>query len=207
MSQSSQTLKVLGTILDHRLSWEPFVEKTISKARSFVFSMRYIRQNVGVKDCIEVFKSHVISVLTYASPIWTSAIGYRLRARLRSIFFLILRIILRDFNLNLNRARMLSMTGLESLDIIFFKRTSFFIFKSIHYLAPTQLAGIFLSKSYMNERTPGRLTFFDTSTSRVGKNCITNAAKNFVGNWSFDWLNLPPKSFKFKLKEQLKNSL
>jgi len=185
--ESSQTLKVLGTILDHKLSWEPFIEKTISKARSFAFSMRNIGQNVGVK----------------ASPKWTSAIGYRLK----SIFFMILRIILRDFNLDLNRARMLSLTGLESLDTIFFKRTSFFIFKSIHYLAPTQLAGIFLSKSYMNERTPERLTYFITSNLRVGKNCITNAAKNFVGIWNFDWLNLPPKSFKFKLKEQLKNNL
>jgi len=51
---------------------------------------------------------------------------------------------------------MLSMTGFESLDTIFFKRMSFFIFKIVHYLNPTQLAGIFLSiKTYINDYKPG----------------------------------------------------
>jgi len=47
-------------------------------------------------------------------------------------------------------------------------RVSVFVFKIITELAPTNLAGTFLAKGYFNERNPGKLSFFDTGTRRVG---------------------------------------
>lgn len=92
---------------------------------------------------------------------------------------------------------------LEEIDTIFFKRTSVFIFKIITRLEPTNLAGKFLSKSYVNARNPERLKLFDTSKKRIGKLCLTNAAKRFVDTWDFDWLLISLPMFKSKLQESL----
>lgn len=83
--------------------------------------------------------------------------------------FLVIRTILRDSDLNFNIARILKITGLGSLDTIYFKRMSFFIFKTIQYLNWT--AEIFLCKSYLNEGTPGKLCIFDSIRSEQ-KNAV-----------------------------------
>lgn len=45
-----------------------------------------------------------------------------------------------------------------------------------------------LSKSYVNDRTPERLTAFDFSKTQISKRYNTNAAKNIIEKWQFDWL-------------------
>jgi len=77
-----------------------------------------------------------------------------------------------------------------------------FVFKIIKSLCPTNLAGEILSRTYINERHPGVLNFFDHSKSRFGKKCITNIIKTYSDNWNFEWLNLTPFSFKKQLKQQ-----
>jgi len=59
-----------------------------------------------------------------------------------------------------------------------------------------------MAKSYINERRPERVEFFNTSQSKYGKLCITNGAKKIVDAWKFDWLYLTPQEFKSKLKAQ-----
>jgi len=92
---------------------------------------------------------------------------------------------------------------LESIGDILFKRTSTFIFKLTFHLEPTILVGNLLSKANVYERFLGRMTFFDTSSSKVGRSCITNLAKNITENWNFDWVGLSVYSFKKQLKDQM----
>jgi len=67
----------------------------------------------------------------------------------------------------------------------------------------SELANTILSKWYYNERNLGPPSFFDTSTSRFRKACISNAAKSLVENWNFDWLFLTPDNFRKMLAYQL----
>jgi len=55
----------------------------------------------------------------------------------------------------------------------------------------------------MNARNPDRLKLFDTSKRRMGKLCITNAAKRFIDNWDFDWLLISLQMFRNKLLHRL----
>jgi len=91
---------------------------------------------------------------------------------------------------------------MEDIDTILLKRTSVFIFNILHNLCPTTLTGIFLSKSYFNDRQPDQLAFFDTSLNKNGKKCISNHIRDYVNQWNFKWLNLTAYSFKQKLREQ-----
>jgi len=70
-------------------------------------------------------------------------------------------------------------------------------------MTPTDLATTVLSKCYFNERTPGWLSFFDTSGTRIGRACISNTYKNIVKEWEFDWLALDVLDFKRALAQQM----
>jgi len=199
---SSQTMKVLGVYLDKKLSWEFHVTKMLSKVRSLIFTLRFIRQHLSLQDTVKVIQAQIISKMTYGAPIWSSSVNFHLRSKIRSVYFLIIRTVLRDFDLKLNRSKMLKIAKMESIDNIFFKRTSMFIFNVINNLNPTTLTSIFLSKSYFNERHPDQISFFDTSRSKIGKKCITNLLKNFTENWSFPWFGVSKYEFKKKLREQ-----
>jgi len=183
--KSKRCVKILGMLMDDKLSWEDHIYSVICKCKSHIFALRYIRTFLNVDDTSRVFRAHLVSILTYGSPFWSHALSYNLRAKNRSVYYLALRIILRDFDLNLNRNQLLKKTHSENLDTIFFLRTSIFIFKVIKTLSPTTLAGEFICRSYLNERRPGILTFFDSSRSRISKKNISNALKNYSDNWNF----------------------
>jgi len=201
--KSGVHMKVLGSFLEQKLNWEMNVNKLLGKCRSFIFSLRYLRRHLDVNDTIKIFKSHVISRLTYGSPIWAHSLSYQQRSKIRSLYFHIIRIIVRDFKFKYNRTSLLRKTGLESIDDILYKRASAFLYSRIYYLEPTELVGELLSKSSSNERHPGKLRFFDTSKTKIGRVCVTNAAKNYSEGWRFDYIGLSVESFKSNLHDQL----
>jgi len=75
------------------------------------------------------------------------------------------------------------------------------LFNIIQNINPSRLACELLSRSYCNERQPGHLTFFDVSTSKVGRKPILNQAKNIIDKWQFDWVDLSTATFKKTLKD------
>jgi len=200
--RSKNYIKILGLLVDSKLSWEQHIGSVVQKCKAQIFALRYIRTFLNVKDTCKVLRAHLVSVLTYGSPVWSHALSFSLRSKIRSVYYLALRTILRDFELTMNRGRLLELTDCENLDTILFLRSSMFVFKIIKSLCPTNLAGEILSRTYINERHPGVLNFFDQSKSRFGKKCITNIIKTYSDNWNFEWLNLTPFSFKKQLKQQ-----
>jgi len=202
---SQDRLKVLGVTLDPLLNWDAHVDKVVGKCRSFLFGLRYLRKHLEISVISKILKAQIVSSLTYASPAWSYRISYRSKIRLRSIYFHIIRVMLRDFKFELNRRSMLRLSSMEDLDIILEKRLSCFAFKVLTILEPNNLAGIFISKSYSNERTPDRLTFFDTSQNKFGKAGLSNNLKKVVETWKFDWMIMSVEVFKTNLAAQLSN--
>jgi len=151
---------------------------------------------------MRIMKSHVISVLTYGSPVWSNRINYKMREKLNSFYYHTLRVLVRDFNFKLNRLGLLRTALMEDINVILTKRISMFLFKIIHCLAPTNIAGFLISKSYENERTLGKLKFFDSSSCRLSRASLSNSAKEVAEKWRFDWLFLEPDVFKGKLDAQ-----
>jgi len=198
-------MKILGLSLDNKLNWNTHVQRTISKCNSFLFPLRYIRKHLSVKNTIRVFKAQFVSVLTYGCPVWSGSINFNQRAKIRSVYYSAVRIILRDFNFKLNRIMMQKRAQVEPIDNILFKRTSGLIFGIYNCLEPTQLAGKLMSRAYTNDRHPGRVDFFDLSRSKIGKRSPLNLVKTYTDNWSFEWTSLTPTSFKEKLREQFQN--
>jgi len=130
-------------------------------------------------------------------------LSYILNSKLRSFYYHLIRVILRDFNFNLNRTQLLVNANLECFENILFKRSSvFIIFNILKELTPTGLACELLIRTYTNERHPNCLTLFDLNRSRIGKKSPLNHAKYIVGKWNFDWIALSTQTFKQRLKSQ-----
>jgi len=77
-----------------------------------------------------------------------------------------------------------------------------FVFNIIHHLEPTELAVKLLSRGYYNERSLGRLKFYDFSLSKIGRKCVTISAATLVENWPGDWFFMSPSQFKSHLRNQ-----
>lgn len=195
-------MKVLGTIIDNKLDWKPHVNRTIAKCHSYIFPLRYLRKHLSIENTIKVLRAQVISVLTYACPAWGNSLSYNQRAKIRSVYYLAIRTVLRDFNLKLNRNTMLAMTKLESIDDIFYKISSGFFFGLYYSLEPTSLAAKLMSRAYTNDRHPGKVEFFDLSKYKIGKKSPLNTIRTFTNRWNFEWTNLSPQSFKSSIKAQ-----
>jgi len=172
-----------------------------------LYALRYLRKHLDLKDTIKIFQSHIVSILTYGSPVWSHRINYKTRERLKSFYYHTLRVLARDFNFTLNRVGLLKATLMEDINIILTKRVSMFLVKILKNLTPTTLAGILISKSYENERNLGQLTFFDCSNCKISKSAISNAAKTIVEKWRFDWVYLSVDEFKIRLKAQFQTKI
>jgi len=196
---SEDQMKILGVLLDKKMSWEPHVQRMISKCRSYLFPLRYIRRNMSCAETIKVLKAQLISVMTYACPVWSVSLNFLQRARIRSIFYQEIRTVIKDFNFCLSRRLLLTKSGVESIDDIFFKRTSTFIFNIYSCLEPTNLTGRIFCRGYYNERQPGKMSFFDLSSSKLGKKSLLNCLNNFTQGWNLDWVNLSVPEFKKQL--------
>jgi len=202
--ESQNSLKVLGITYDSNLKWDLHVEKIIKKCRSFMYGLRYLRRHLNISDLNRILKAQVVSVLSYGAPAWFHRLNYHLRLKIRSAYYHIIRVLIRDFRFKLNRKGLLKTSGMEDLDTILEKRTSCFIFKILNCLEPTNLTAIFISKSYSNDRIADKLTFFDTSHTRVGRACLSNNLHKIVSGWNFPWLSLTPAEFKSCLAAQLR---
>lgn len=204
--ESKENLKVLGMTLDSKLSWNTHVEHTVGKCRSFLYGLRYLRKHLSIKEIAKILKAQIVSVITYGAPVWYHRINYAERLKLRSVYYHIIRVMVRDFQLRLNRSGLLRASGMEDLDIIMQKRTSCFVFKILHFMNPTNLISTFISKSYSNDRAPDKLVFFDTSRSKMGKACISNNLCKIVSGWNFQWLSNTPDQFKTLLSAQFQTA-
>jgi len=198
--KSSESMKMLGMIVDKRLTWEMHMHKTIAKIRSIIFSLRYVRKNLSLSDTLKVVRAQVVSRLTYGSPAWSNVISYKLRAKLKSVFYLVLRTVIRDFQFKMNRRTLSRVAKIEDIEVILFKRTSVFLFNIINNLTPTNLAGMMLSRAYFNERQPNRVFFTDQSRTKAGKISLLNSISNYTTKWDFDWLGLTKNEFKNNLR-------
>lgn len=200
--KSKENIKALGLTLDKKLSWTEHVERVIKKCRGLMYGLRYVRNNVELEVMKSVIRAQVISRISYGAAVWSHRLSYIMKTRLKSAYYKILRVVLRDFDFKHNCAALLLMTGQEDIISILFKRTSVALFRMVSTILPTELSTTILSKSYYNERTPGHLSFFDTSRTKFGRACISNVAGKIAHEWKFDWLHLSQCQFKQHLSKQ-----
>jgi len=203
---SKPTMKVLGMMMDNNLKWESQVNKIVSKVKSLNFGLRYLRRHLSITEIRPILFSQVISHITYGCMVWFHALNYKQKTKIKSTFYQTLRIITRDFKRRQNRNILVRDIGINHIEDIMFLRSSVFLFNIIFHMVPTDIVYKLLGRSYFNDRNLGKLHFFDYSTSKIGRACLTNCAGSLSSRWTFDWFMLTPNSFKHHLKRQIASS-
>ena len=71
-----QSARILGVVIDNKLSWDRHVSSTIS-ATSFRLHMLRRLKSLGVPkpELTNIYKTFILPKLTYASPAWSSSIN------------------------------------------------------------------------------------------------------------------------------------
>ena len=59
-----------------------------------------------------------------------------------------------------------------------------------------------MKNSFVERRKPERLLTFDSSRTKVGKNCLCNNICKTLREIDFDWINLSSQAFKVKAKQK-----
>jgi len=180
------------------------ISKITAKCRSFEFSIRHIRRFLNVRECSRVIQGQIILCLTYGAPVWSHNHSCVNRGKLKSTYFQLIRVMLRDFDYKLIRSRMLMVSGLESIGNLLMKRTYQFLsltLYSTYYLIICVLS--YLAGHISMSKNSGSAQFFDTSATRARKTNVLNQTKNITDACQFDWLDLSPQSFKIKLREHM----
>jgi len=197
--RTSKVIKVLGMWLDCNLKWGTQIEKSIKKARSLGFALRYLNRFLNVKEMRKVFVSHFVSKLLYGCPVWGSSITFNQRAALNSVYYKQIRLILHDHDYKLNRTRLANKLGVVALNRALTNRISVFVFSVYTSQHPDILFSELLVSTYHNDRAPGRLVVLKGSSSMAGRLSIVNIAYSVINKLNFDWLDLSKLAFKQQL--------
>ncbi len=70
-----QSARLLGVIINNQLNWDDHVNSIVTKASSRLWILRSIRQfGFTTKELTLIYKSSIVPILEYASPVWGYAI-------------------------------------------------------------------------------------------------------------------------------------
>ena len=166
----TNTMKILGLIFDNRLSWEAQVNQAVNKAKRILSGLRAIRGFLTDVEFKRVLTSHFYPVLLYASEVWFPCSGYKSRARVTSVHYCALRVMVHDRFNNISRYKLNTMAERATPS----EWASFAISKLgvrvFQASQPLRLALSLATNSYEKNRSPGRLFF----SVIAGRGLVTN---------------------------------
>jgi hypothetical protein len=118
----SKTLKILGVQFSHTLDWASHVNLAIGKANSMIYALRYLNSKFSRGQLKTLIHAHFLSKLMYGSQAWSGNIPLKLRNRLDSCYFKVLRLLCWDFKGKKSRSDLLQQSNLPSLRAMLFQR-------------------------------------------------------------------------------------
>ena len=200
MDLARHSINILGIYFSDTLDWGTHVDSIINKANSLLYAFRYLNSKLSRKQFRSLISAHYISKLTYASQVWSGSLTNRLKNRLDSSFFKILRLLCRDFEARKSRLLLLEKSSMQSLRTIFFCRDAKLLHTLCHDLRPEPLAERLLSQCHFLTRLGNRPHFFDYSAKKIGRNSFINRAKYISEMIPFEWPDMSSPLFSIKIK-------
>jgi len=198
---STNTMKVLGVQFDSNLTWDSHINKTINRTTQKIKMIRHLRRWISKDEALKIVTSHYFGQTYYCSPVWMhDTLSYENWKRLRSQHYRALRAAIGDQKRTRPR---------QELDQLCKRATprqwSYYISSKmaakLYTSSDTRLAHDLRAAAYVNDRTPKRATFRDTSRLKIGRQQFKNRLQHmsmiksdWIGNFSDDYLRQRLKS-------------
>jgi len=186
----SSEMKVLGVILDHRLSWIPHIENVKKKAVRVINGIKLLRRKLTKAQCITICTAQLLSILYYGAAVWmTPHLCAKAWKKIESIHYKALRLVLRDYRQRISRSVIDQTTNrLPPKRWAKFTAGSFAI-KVYYNNKPNNLRKSIFANTYTKNRSPGTLFGYDSSRSKAGRQITCNWIGQVLSNIKEDWTN------------------
>ena len=131
--------KILGVIVDEKLSWEPHIDKLCKTLSRNIFLLSKLKHLIRSEYCKLFFNAHIKSHFEYASTIWDQCDAVHFN-RVNSLFSRALKLLSPDPNNLTDRLKDLKMLSLrQTLNV----KKCVFVHKILNHNAPSYLTNLF----------------------------------------------------------------
>ncbi len=189
--KSLKEMKVLGMVFDSKLNWTSQVNNVISRTNRMLHGLRKIRRFLNTEQTKQVVTAFYFSVLYYGLEVWFHRhLAFHLKQKVRSAHYRALRLIHGDKPRDQLDQEGKRATPDEWANYAAAKLLS----RMIHLQAPSRLLASTMTTSYSARRQQGRLFFYDSSTKKIGRQCLKNRLGCVSKQMKFDWLEAGNKN-------------
>lgn len=198
-----ETMKVLGVLLDNRMTWSEHIAMRINKLNGLTGALKFIRKRLTQEQFLQVLTAQYYSVCYYASPAW---LGWHTRKmdirKLNSVHYRLLRTALGDWRQTIGRDH-LDALGRVRPTLWAKYITASTVVKILRDDQPARLSDHIQDTIYSEERTM-RVKFYDKSKLKPGQQAIGNRIKHIFDEiYSTITFNESNDSLRVLLKREL----
>jgi len=184
---TTPTMKVLGVIFDHQLSWTEQVNAVVDKGRRMNNALKFIRGRLTHDQFIKVLTSQFLGVCFYGCNVWLNGQnGYHDVRKLNALHYRSLRIAAKDYRRKLKRSQLDEIGRSRPTTWAKYSAANLVI-KTFIRKSPKRLYDDLVSTCYRERRRPRRPKFFNKSDHRIGRQTLCNRAGELLNEASFDW--------------------
>jgi hypothetical protein len=188
--KSKSSMKVLGTVFDHKLSWDENIRSTIKKCNAKLSVLRKIRKYFDAAGYTKILTTQFFSLLYYCAPVWlTQSTKRSLWKLVDSCHYRGLRTIVYDHKNRINR---------EKLDVLCQRASpkqwakyamATVVMKCLKTGEPSVLKQLIQETIYTERRRPHIGKFYNNAKGKIGRQKIGNGL-DFFNAIKDDWLDM-----------------
>jgi len=171
-------------------SWSIHVSVVIKKCNSLSYTLRHLSNLLTRTQHKKIIDAHFYSVLFYGSPIRAGCLSFKDTRGLNSLLY---KIISRDVSHILSNRELCQQRSFRSFNSVRIIRDM----NTLHnFITNPELTLRLIQQSVSFSRDQGRVSFFDGSRKRIGKNSFINRTKRIAELIPFLWADLSASTFK-----------
>ena len=198
--KTQNKMNVLGVLFDTKLTWASQINQTISKAKVALHAIRLIKPHFEATELKQIITANFFSILYYNSNIWhLPSLAPNLKQKLLSASGNALKLCTPNCPRDVSFITLHHQNARATPDQMLKFKLSIQLYKTFNTQQPP-LEWVSLNDNIITNR---RLIYFETieqSTSKIGKNFLSNRFKYLNREIPLTWLNQSLDTFKVKCK-------
>jgi len=199
--ETKKSIKVLGLIFDHKLSWDIQVEKVLKEANSRTQAIRHIHQHLSRKECLNVAHGLFFGKLYYCSSVWlTEMLPKSLLNRITSASNSCLRAALGYRIKDISTCDLHKEAGVLTPYQHLFQNKAITFWKILNSGEPHELFLDLITQGTVHSRSHS-LYLKTCNSERIGKFAFANRLNDIIPLLGVDWLD----QTEFTMKKAVKS--
>jgi len=188
--ETRSCIKTLGIHLDKGLTWNEHISSLKRRVMSVIGGIRMIRNKLDQKQTTKIVTAQVFSILYYACTVWlTPSINKKNLARVESLHYRSLRLIIKDYRQRISRELITERTKRLPPDK-WMRYSMASVFLNMYYNGqPRTLLADIMSNMYSKRRKEGHLYAYDSSKSKMGRKITKNWIGQAICSINEQWSN------------------